>query len=169
MARAKNNYRLPLDIKKITHWHKRASRAHVGSLKHSLDFYAPEGTRIKAAADGEVVWIRDTYQGGGLSKKIYFAKSNLIVIKHKNNEYTNYEHNKYKSAKVLIGQKVKRGQIIAEVGSVGWVGLTKTGALDPELHFEVFTNPSKRYSEGETLQVVFNIPRISRCTRRCYE
>ncbi|MFH0869178.1 MAG: M23 family metallopeptidase [archaeon] len=158
MSRCKNRYVLPIDLKKVTHWHKLSSPAHVGKLKHSLDFLAPEGTQIYAAADGEVVWLRNNSKVGGVAKKYYYM-GNRVVLKHKNGEYSAYEHNKYHSARVKIGQKVKRGQAIALVGSTGW-------SRGPHLHFEVFTNPAPDLSEGETLQVVFKIPRKGRCGRR---
>jgi len=158
--KCKNSYRLPLDLKKITHWHKHASPAHVGKLKHSLDFYAPSGTEIYAAADGEVVWLKKSSKVGGLSKK-YCFKGNRIVLKHKNNEYTAYEHMKYGGILVKVGQKVKKGQLIGLVGSTGW-------NPGPHLHFEVFNSPDKWKSEGETLLVTFKIPRKGRCGKICY-
>jgi murein DD-endopeptidase MepM/ murein hydrolase activator NlpD len=160
MSRSKNTYKLPLKLKDITHWHKRSSSAHVGKYKHSLDFYAPKDTPIRAALEGEVVWIRDNFKVGGASKKYYYF-GNRIVLKHKNNEYSAYEHNKYHSANVKVGQKVRRGQIIALVGSTGW-------STRPHVHFEVFTNPDKDKSEGKTLQVVFGIQRIGKCVEDCY-
>lgn len=161
MSPAKNKYALPLRLKDITHWHKRASPAHIGKLKHSLDFYAPEGTQIRAALDGKVVWLKNNSKAGGCNKKKYWGEGNRIVLKHKNNEYSAYEHNKYKSAKVKVGQKVRQGQIIALTGNTGWT-------YSPHLHFEVFTKPDKWKSEGETLQVSFKLPRIGNCARRCY-
>ncbi len=162
MSRCKNHYKLPLRLKDITHWHKRTSPAHVGRLKHSLDIYAPEGTPIKAALDGKVVWLRNSSKVGGCNKKKYWDAGNRIVIKHKNNEYSAYEHNKYKSAKVKVGQKVRQGQIIALVGNTGWT-------YRPHLHFEVFTRPDKWKAEGETLQINFKISRKGRCVKEvCY-
>ena len=157
----KNNYKLPLDLRKIVHWHKRASEAHVGRLKNSLDFFAPEGTPIKAALNGEIVWLKNDSNIGGQNKKKHYYAGNRIVMAHKNNEYTAYEHNKYKSAKVKIGQKVKRGQTIALVGSTGW-------SPKPHLHFEVFNNPDSDKSEGATLWVSFKIRNIGKCKGGCY-
>ena len=158
--KCKNSYRLPLDLKKITHWHKRASPAHVGKLKHSFDFYAPSGTEIYAAANGKIVWLRKGFKVGGESKKFYY-KGNRIVMQHKNNEYTAYEHMKYGGVLVKVGQKVRKGQLIGLVGSTGW-------SSGPHLHFEVFTNPDKDQCEGETLLVSFKIKNIGRCKGRCY-
>lgn len=157
MSRCKNKYALPLKLEAITHWHKRVSPAHVGKLKHALDLFAPADTPIRAAADGKVVWLRNSSKVGGLSKKYYYL-GNRIVLEHKNNEYSAYEHNKYHSARVKTGQKVKRGQIIALVDNTGWTS-------GPHVHFEVFTNPDKWKSEGETLEVNFKLPRLRKRKR----
>lgn len=77
-----------------------------------------EGTAVKAAAPGEVL-----YAGDGLSKL-----GNLILLKHKGGWVTAYAHNS--SLSVKKGDKVKQGQVIAKSGKTGD---TKT----PQLHFEV--------------------------------
>ncbi|MBA4493657.1 M23 family metallopeptidase [Paenactinomyces guangxiensis] len=56
-----------------------------------------------------------------------------IVIDHGNGYQTLYAHMEEKDVKVRAGQQVKKGQVIALVGSNGW----STG---PHLHFEVHQN-----------------------------
>lgn len=158
--KAKNNYVLPIDKKEILHWHKKTSPAHVGNLKHSIDFMAKEGTNIHAALDGVCVWLRNNFKKAGGKK--YINQGNRIVIKHKNNEYTAYEHNKYKSARIKVGQKIREGQIIAQVGNIGWTN------KEPHLHFEIFNNPDKEESEGKTLQFNFHLKTKNRCKKYCY-
>ena len=82
-----------------------------------IDIEAQSGTPIKAAYDGEVVEAgsEDTY-------------GNYVKINHVDGLTTLYAH----CSKLLVskGQKVRKGDIIAEVGA--------TGAADgPHLHFEV--------------------------------
>lgn len=161
MARCRNKYQLPVDFHTITHWHKRSSPAHRGNLRHSIDFRCAEGSPVYAARGGVVVWLRNDSKIGGNNKK-YINSGNRIVLKHEQGEYSAYEHNLYKSAKVKRGQKVKTGQLIALVGNTGW-------SETPHLHFEVFTNPDSDECEGETLQVVFkNIPRQTKCRPDCF-
>jgi murein DD-endopeptidase MepM/ murein hydrolase activator NlpD len=155
--KCKNIYRFPLEKKysmkskrrKIL-WHIEniIVGLHSGSLIHAIDFMIPVGTPIYAALDGKVVWIKSDSNDGGPSKK-YWLSGNRIVIKHKNNEYTGYEHFKHNGIIVKVGQKVKKGQLI------GYSGKTGYGFL-PHLHFEVFNKPSKDKSEGNTLEVYFD-------------
>ena len=147
MARCRNNYVVPMNGEDIEEVIRKHSPAHFGSLRHSVDFACEEGDPIYAAASGEVVWLRNDSNVGGPNKK-YWLKGNRIVIKHKNDEYTAYEHLKYRGAVVRVGEKVKQRQLIGYSGNTGY-------SLGPHLHFEVFNNPSRDLSEGETLQVFF--------------
>ena len=81
--------------------------------------------------------------------KKYWNKGNRIVIKHKNNEYSAYEHFQHKGNVVRAGERVRKGQLIGYSGNTGF-------SYRPHLHFEVFNNPSNDESEGETLQVFIN-------------
>ncbi len=85
-----------------------------------IDIKADNGDPIKAASDGEVIEA---------DKEATYG--NFIEIRHKDDLITVYAH-----CSVLIakkGQKVKKGDIIARVGSTG----ESTG---PHLHFEVHKN-----------------------------
>jgi murein DD-endopeptidase MepM/ murein hydrolase activator NlpD len=94
---------------------------------NSVDFGAPKGTPILAAADGTVI----VEKGAG---KWYGGYGNYIVIAHDNGTQTLYSHNSKNL--VSAGDTVKQGQQIALVGSTG----RSTG---DHLHFEVRggTNP----------------------------
>lgn len=147
MAKCTNNYGLPIKKEDIQDWSKRKSPAHTGRLKHSIDFICEEETPIYASLGGEVVWLKDDSNEGGPQKK-YWNEGNRIVIKHASQEYTAYEHLKYRSAVVKLGQKIRKGQLIGYSGNTGWSDC-------PHLHFEVFTDPDGDESEGTTLQVTF--------------
>lgn len=94
---------------------------------NSVDFGAPRGTPILAAADGIVI----VSKGDG---KWYGGYGNYVVIQHDNGTQTLYSHNSRNL--VEAGDVVKQGQQIATIGSTG----RSTG---PHLHFEVRggTNP----------------------------
>jgi len=78
----------------------------------------PEGTSVKAADSGVVI-----YAGDGLKEF-----GHTILIRHENNIVTVYGHN----SRILVkrGQIVRRGDEIAKSGISG-------NASTPRLHFEV--------------------------------
>lgn len=85
-----------------------------------LDFTAPIGTPILAAADGVVTRVgHDTNYG------------NVVEITHTEGFVTRYAH--LSRAWVVVGQEVKRGDHVADVGNTG----RSTG---PHLHYEVLRN-----------------------------
>lgn len=93
-----------------------------------IDFAAPTGTPIHAAAGGVVV-----------AAQYHPVWGNFVEVDHGNALMTRYAH--ASRLHVRLGDLVKRGQKLAEVGSTG----RSTG---PHLHFEVHhrgiaQNPSK--------------------------
>ena len=107
------------------------------ALHTGLDFPAPVGTSILAAAGGVVV-----------SQEYHQEYGNMIEIDHGNDLITRYAH----SSKVFVkkGDLIKRGQKIAEVGTSG----RSTGS---HLHFEVLVqgipqDPQKFLSAGQDIR-----------------
>ncbi len=88
------------------------------SFHRGIDFAAPVGTPIKAAASGIV--HRSEYNRNGYG--------NLIVIKHEKDLATYYAHQSTRL--VSKGQRVSKGQLIGKVGTTG-------RSSGPHLHFEV--------------------------------
>jgi murein DD-endopeptidase MepM/ murein hydrolase activator NlpD len=88
-----------------------------GTVHHGIDISAPRGTSIKAARGGKV--IHSGYVSG---------YGNLVIVYHGRGYSTVYAH----ASKRLVqkGDRIKRGERIALVGSTG----RSTG---PHLHFEV--------------------------------
>lgn len=86
-----------------------------------MDIMVPEGTPVRAADSGVVI-----YAGDGLKEF-----GNTILIRHEDNVVTVYGHN----SKILVhrGQEVHRGDEIAKSGMSG-------NASTPRLHFEVRKN-----------------------------
>jgi murein DD-endopeptidase MepM/ murein hydrolase activator NlpD len=98
------------------------------AMHEGVDFSAPIGTGIVSAANG-VVLRAEPHPDYGL----------MVEIDHGNDYTTRYAH--CSRLLVKVGQLVKRGQKVAEVGSTG----RSTG---PHLHFEVrnrgaAVNPSR--------------------------
>ncbi len=87
-------------------------------VNDGINFAVPEGTAVKAAATGEVIYAGSELKGLG----------ELLLLKHKDGWMTAYAHN----SKLLVkkGDTVKQGQTIAKSGKTGDV-------KSPQLHFEV--------------------------------
>jgi len=92
-----------------------------GKSNDGIDIQVPEGTPVKAAENGVVI-----YAGDGLKEF-----GNTVLVRHENGLVTVYGH--ASELKVSRGEKVKRGQEIALSGM--------SGSTDsPRLHFEVRKN-----------------------------
>jgi murein DD-endopeptidase MepM/ murein hydrolase activator NlpD len=89
-----------------------------GLHNDGINIAAPRGAPVQAAENGVVAYIGNELRGFG----------NLILIKHADGWVTAYAHN----AGFLVrrGDTVKRGQVIARIGSSGNVAT-------PQLHFEI--------------------------------
>lgn len=148
MHAAKNHYSLPVPKDALQRIDRTSSPAHVGRLKHAVDIIAPENTLVLAAADGIITYVKDDSNMGGPNMRYWFD-SNFIVIQHTNGEYSRYDHLAHKSSRVMMGQRVSIGQVIARVGTTGFTYL-------PHLHFQVFIfTGGNIWTDFETLQVNF--------------
>jgi murein DD-endopeptidase MepM/ murein hydrolase activator NlpD len=89
-----------------------------GLVNDGMNIAAPEGTPVRAGADGTVIYAGNGVRGFG----------NLVLIRHQGGWVTAYAHNE----RILVrqGQTVRTGEEIARVGSTGAVGT-------PQLHFQV--------------------------------
>jgi murein DD-endopeptidase MepM/ murein hydrolase activator NlpD len=96
-------------------------RAHSG-----IDYAAPTGTRVKAAADGTVAFAG--WQGG---------YGNVVILQHHGRYSTVYGHLSSFAKGLRSGQRVSQGEIIGHVGATGM-------ATGPHLHYEFRENGVQR-------------------------
>lgn len=120
--------------------------------------YAIYGAPVRAAADGEVVAVVTSegedpqqfrragetteayfqrvqaWQAAGMARGPAFLAGNYVVIRHPWGEYSLYAHMKPGTARVKVGQVVKAGETIGQVGSSG-------SSTEPHLHFQVCDGP----------------------------
>ena len=99
-------------------WHPilKRYRAHLG-----IDYAAPVGTPVRAAANGKVIYVG---RKGGYGK--------TVIIRHENGYKTLYAHlSRYKRG--IRSRWVKKGNVIGYVGNTGM----STG---PHLHFGLYKN-----------------------------
>lgn len=89
-----------------------------GEKNEGINLAVPEGTSVKAADDGEVIYSGNELKGYG----------NLVLVRHPNGYVTAYAH----ASELLVnrGDRISRGQIIARAGATGSVN-------QPQLHFEL--------------------------------
>lgn len=89
-----------------------------GERNDGINIEVPEGTPIKAAEGGQVIYAGNELKGFG----------NLVLVKHPNGFVSAYAH----ASEVLVqrGDNILRGQTIAKVGATGNVSR-------PQLHFEI--------------------------------
>lgn len=116
----------------------------MNAFHEGIDFPAPVGTHIVAAAGGVVITAEYHPQFG-----------NVLEIDHGNDLVTRYAH----CSRILnkVGDIVKRGQYVADIGTSG----RSTGA---HLHFEVLLkgrpqNPNKFLSAGASQASAANLIR----------
>jgi murein DD-endopeptidase MepM/ murein hydrolase activator NlpD len=89
-----------------------------GQMRAGIDIAARKGTPVLAAEDGVVLYAADGVRGYG----------KLVLIRHDEDYITTYAHNS--ALLVEVGERVRRGQVIARVGDSGDVE-------DSQLHFEL--------------------------------
>ncbi len=142
-----------------------ANKAKYGGQGHTgIDLNLPGqdlGSEIRAAADGVVTRVSFPVPGDFGQKTANNGYGNMIVIDHMNGFSTLYAHlSGTKGPKVSVGQRVKRGQVIAYMGSTG----NSTGS---HLHFEVRENKTNRalnpveFLEGGSKAGTFRSPQDS--------
>lgn len=96
-----------------------------------LDIAAPQGTPVKAPADGYVISTGD-----------YFFNGNTVFIDHGQGMITMYCHLNHMDVKT--GQKINRGELIGTVGQTGratgthlhWSVILNRTMVDPELFLQ---------------------------------
>lgn len=97
----------------------------VPKMHTGIDFSAPTGTPIYATGNGTVINDQNLRNSG---------YGNYVLIDHGFGYQTLYAH--VSRTNVRVGQKVKRGDVIAFVGSTGQ-------STAPHLHYEVIKNGVK--------------------------
>lgn len=89
-----------------------------GEQNDGINIAVPEGTPVKAAEAGTVIYAGNELSGFG----------NLVLVRHEGGWVTAYAHNK--ELLVRRGETVKRGQTIGYAGATGSVS-------QPQVHFEL--------------------------------
>ena len=118
---------------------------------YAVDLAMPIGTGIYAARAGTVFEVASTNFRGGTDPDKDMASANIVRIMHDDGSHAVYAHLNLNSVRVRNGDRVERGQYIADSGNTGF----STG---PHLHFVVMVNRGLRM---ESVPVLFEGPNQS--------
>lgn len=109
-ATTSDSFRWPISGRVITDF--------AASRGTGINIEAPEGSSVRAAENGEVIYVGNAVEGYG----------NLVLIRHSNGYVSAYAH--LNTIGVVRGDTVSRGDAIGTVGMTGSVNR-------PQLHFEL--------------------------------
>lgn len=100
---------------------------------YAIDVAMPIGTDIFAARGGVVFDVATSNFRGGLDPERDGPAANVVRVLHDDGTYAIYAHLNTNSIRVRPGDRVKRGQYIADSGNTGF-------SSGPHLHFAVVRN-----------------------------
>lgn len=100
---------------------------------YAVDIAMPKGTNVFASRDGIVFDVSSDNFRSGLDLKEDGPSANVVQIAHDDGTYAVYAHLNWNSIRVKPGDRVARGQYIADSGNTGF-------SSGPHLHFVVLKN-----------------------------
>lgn len=133
--RADTPYRVPFAIATnhpVTQAFPDAFTHMTADSRYAVDIAVPVGTDVFAARDGVVFDVSSTNFRSGTDPRD-LANANIVRILHDDGTYALYAHLNWNSIRVQPGDRVRRGEYIADSGNTGF----STG---PHLHFAVMKN-----------------------------
>jgi peptidoglycan LD-endopeptidase LytH len=128
---------LPVQGLTLADLHDAFNETHNGHAHEAIDIMAPRGTPVHAAVSGTVRKLFVSKQGGNTIYEFDEASEFCFY----------YAHLDRYAEGVLEGMRVRRGDIIAYVGSTG-----NANRVRPHLHFAVFKlGPKREWWKGKPI------------------
>jgi murein DD-endopeptidase MepM/ murein hydrolase activator NlpD len=103
------------------------------SSQHAIDFEMPIGTGVYAARSGIVIEVASDFFQSGTDLTVDGPRANVVRVYHDDGTMSLYAHLNWNSIRVVPGQRLQRGEYLADSGNTGF----STG---PHLHFAVQRN-----------------------------
>ncbi|WP_299123257.1 peptidoglycan DD-metalloendopeptidase family protein [uncultured Tenacibaculum sp.] len=106
------------------------SKRYTGNRRQNENHFS-FGKEVIAPVEGEIVSVINGVKDnipGHINR--YYYSGNTVILKTKNNEFLFFGHLKNQSIKVKVGDKVTKGQTLAQIGNSG-------ASYYPQLHFHV--------------------------------
>ena len=133
-----------------------AGSSHHGDPLKNTSYYA-YGTELHAVADGIVVETKDSIpenvpgpNSRAVPITLITVGGNHVAIDIGHARYALYAHVQPGSLRVKVGDRVKRGQVIALLGNSG-------NSTEPHVHFQIADGPTFLSSEGIPYATEFDV------------
>ena len=115
--------------------------------RYAIDIAMPVGSAVHAARDGVVINVAHKFFRGGTTQEVR-DEANFVQVLHDDGTTAVYAHLQMDTVRVRPGQRVSRGEYLANSGNTGF-------SSGPHLHFVVLRNAGLK---SESVPVTFAGP-----------